>query len=120
MLVPICHVPVVMEEGRQKCKTLSYTSKFKHEVLQCSEETGNCRASAVFGVDERSNQFDLSQNKFTGPKIGPFPETDEAVLMFFQETRKIAVNCIVLFLWHIKWLYHFSKIQLSTVNLIHI
>jgi hypothetical protein len=35
---------VVMEEGRQKSKRLSYTAKFKHEVIRCAEEKGN-RAS---------------------------------------------------------------------------
>jgi hypothetical protein len=34
--------------------------------------------------------------------------------------NKIINDCIVLFLRHEQWLYHFSKIQLSTVNLIRI
>jgi hypothetical protein len=41
-----------MEEGRQKFKRLSYTTKFKCEVIQCAEEKGNCKATAIFGVDE--------------------------------------------------------------------
>jgi hypothetical protein len=41
-----------MEEGRQKCKRLSYMAKFKCEVIWCAEEKGNCKATAVFGVDE--------------------------------------------------------------------
>jgi hypothetical protein len=35
-----------MEEGRQKSKRLSYTAKFKCEVIQCAEEKGNCKAAA--------------------------------------------------------------------------
>jgi hypothetical protein len=41
-----------MEEGRQKSKRLSYTAKFKREVIRCAEERGNCKAAAVFRVDE--------------------------------------------------------------------
>jgi transposase-like protein len=41
-----------MEEGRQKSKRLSYTAKFKPEVIRCAEEKGNCKAAAIFGVDE--------------------------------------------------------------------
>jgi hypothetical protein len=39
---------LVMEEGCQKSKKLSYTAKFKHEVVQCTKEKGNCEAAAVF------------------------------------------------------------------------
>jgi hypothetical protein len=42
---------VVVEEGCQKSKRLSYTAKFKREVIWCAEE-GNCKAVAIFGVDE--------------------------------------------------------------------
>jgi hypothetical protein len=41
-----------MEEGCQKCKRLSYTAKFKREFIQCAEEKGNCKAAAMFVVDE--------------------------------------------------------------------
>jgi hypothetical protein len=41
-----------MEEGHQKSKRLSYTAKFKREVIQCAEEKGNRKATAFFGVDE--------------------------------------------------------------------
>jgi hypothetical protein len=41
-----------MEEGCQKSKRLSYTAKFKREVIWCAEEWGNCKAAAIFGVDE--------------------------------------------------------------------
>jgi len=43
---------VVMEEGRQKSKRLSYTAKFKRGVIRCTEEKGNRKAAAIFGVDE--------------------------------------------------------------------
>jgi hypothetical protein len=43
---------VVMEEGRQKSKRLSYTAKLKREVIWCAEEKGNRKAAAIFGVDE--------------------------------------------------------------------
>jgi hypothetical protein len=42
---------VVMEEGCQKTKRLSYTAKLKREVIRCAEK-GNCKATAIFGVDE--------------------------------------------------------------------
>jgi len=41
-----------MEEGCQKSKILSYTAKFKCEVIQCTDEKGNRKAAAIFGVDE--------------------------------------------------------------------
>jgi hypothetical protein len=37
-----------MEEGCQKSKRLSYTAKFKREVIQCAEDKGNHKATAVF------------------------------------------------------------------------
>jgi hypothetical protein len=45
---------IVMEEGCQKYKRLSYTAKFKHEVIQCAEKKGKHKGPAVFGVDESS------------------------------------------------------------------
>jgi hypothetical protein len=41
-----------MEEGCQKSKRLSYTVKFKCEVIWCAEEKGNRKATEIFGVDE--------------------------------------------------------------------
>ena len=41
-----------MEEGRQKSKRLSYTAKFKRELIRCAEDKGNRKADAIFGVDE--------------------------------------------------------------------
>jgi hypothetical protein len=41
-----------MEQGCQKSKRLSYTGKFKREVIRCAEEKGNRKATAIFGVYE--------------------------------------------------------------------
>jgi hypothetical protein len=38
----------VMEEGCLKSKRLSYTAKFKREVIRCAEENGNRKAAASF------------------------------------------------------------------------
>jgi transposase-like protein len=46
-----------MEEGHQKSKRLSYTAKFKREVIRCAEEKGNSKATAIFGVDESNVQL---------------------------------------------------------------
>jgi len=136
-----------MEEGCQKSKRLSYTAKSKCEVIRCAEEKGNRKAAAIFETDESNVQLwrkhktaisgcEASRRKFTGPKKGRFPEIDDAVFTCFQERHKTALfvsydllneeainkiinYCIVLFLRHIQQLYHFSKIQLSTMNLIH-
>jgi hypothetical protein len=43
-----------MEEECQKSKSLLYTAKFKREVICCTEEKGNRKAAAIFGVDESS------------------------------------------------------------------
>jgi hypothetical protein len=40
-----------MGEGWQKSKRLSYMAKFKREVIRYTEEKGNRKATAVFGVD---------------------------------------------------------------------
>jgi len=88
-----------MEEGRQKSKRLSYTAKFKREVIQCAEDKGNRKAAAVFGVDESNVRLwqkhkatirgcEAPQKKFAGPKKGRFPEIDDAAFTFFQESRK--------------------------------
>jgi hypothetical protein len=49
-----------MEEGRQKSKRVSYTAKFKREVIRCAEEKGNRKAAAIFGVNKAT--FDCSGN----------------------------------------------------------
>jgi hypothetical protein len=88
-----------MVEGCQKSKRLSYTAKFKCEVIQCAEEKGNRKAAAIFGVDESNAQLwrkhkaeirgcEVSRRKFTGPKKGRFPETDETIFTFFQDRHK--------------------------------
>jgi transposase-like protein len=79
-----------MEEGRQKSKRLSYTPKFKREVIWCTEEKGNRKAAAIFGVNECNVRLwrkhnaaigghQASRRKFTGPKKGRFREIDDAV-----------------------------------------
>jgi hypothetical protein len=83
-----------MEEGHQKSRRLSHTPKFKHKVIWWAEEKGNRKAAAIFGVDEKNvlrwwkhkaviSGCKASRTKFTGPKKGQFPETDDAVFMFF-------------------------------------
>jgi len=85
---------VVMEEGHQKSKRLSYMAKFKREVIRCAEEKGNHKAAAIFGVHESNaplwqkhktvlSRCEASRRKFTAPKNGRFPEIDDAVFTFF-------------------------------------
>jgi accessory colonization factor AcfC len=47
---------VVMEDGCQKSKRLSYMAKFKREVIRFKEK-GNRKAAAIFGVDESNVQL---------------------------------------------------------------
>jgi len=74
-------------------------AKFKREVIWCTEDKGNRKAAAIFGVDESNIRLwrkhkaaisgcEVSRKKFTGPKKGRFPEIDDAVLKFFRERRK--------------------------------
>ena len=90
---------VVMEEGRQKSKRLSYTAKLKREIIRCTEEKENHKAAAIFGVNESNIRLwrkrnasiggrEASRRKFSGPKKGRFPEIDDAGFKFFQERRK--------------------------------
>ena len=85
-----------MEEGRQISKRLSYTAKFKREVIRCAQDKGNRKAA---GVDESTVRLwrkhkaaiggcEASRKKFTGPKKGRFPQIDDAVFKFFRERRK--------------------------------
>jgi hypothetical protein len=46
VLVSICPVTIVMEEGRQKSKRPSYMAKFKCEVVRCAEK-GNHKTTAM-------------------------------------------------------------------------
>jgi len=41
-----------MEDRHQKSKRLSYTAKFKREVILHAEDKGNRKAAAIFRVDE--------------------------------------------------------------------
>jgi hypothetical protein len=88
-----------MEEECQKSKRLSYTAKYKREVIRCAVDKGNRKATAIFGVDESNvrlwrkhkaaiSRCEASRRKFTGPKKGQFPETDDAVFTFLQERHK--------------------------------
>ena len=43
---------LVLEEGCQKFKRLSYTANFEREIIRCAEDKGNRKAAAIFGVDE--------------------------------------------------------------------
>jgi hypothetical protein len=38
-------------------KRISYMAKFKLEVVRCTEEKGNCKGAAIFGVDESNIQL---------------------------------------------------------------
>jgi hypothetical protein len=121
---PIYGVP----QGCQKSKRLSYMAKIKREVLWCTQEKGNHSAASIFGVDESNvplrwkhkaaiSACEASLKKFAGPMKGKFPEIYDAVFVFFQR-RKTGINYIVFFFWHVQQFYHYSKIQLSAVNLI--
>jgi hypothetical protein len=48
-----------MEEGHQKSKRLSYTAKFKREVVHCTDEKGYHEATAILGV---KSVFDCGGN----------------------------------------------------------
>ena len=77
-----------MGEGRQKSQRLSYTAKFKREVIRCSENKGKRKAAVIFAVDKSNVQLwrkhkavisgcEASRKKFSGPKKGRFPEIDD-------------------------------------------
>jgi hypothetical protein len=102
-----------MEEGHLKSKRLSYTAKFKREVIRCAEENGNRKAAAIFGVHESNVRLwrkhkaaisgcEASRRKFNGPNY----------YIIIIINNKIIDYCIVLFLRHVQQLNHFSKIQL--------
>jgi len=88
-----------MGEGLQKSQRLSYTAKFKREVIRCTENKRNRKDATVFAVDESNVQLwrkhkavirgcEASRKKFSGPKKGRFPENDNTVFKFIRERRK--------------------------------
>jgi hypothetical protein len=60
------------EERHQKPKRLSYTAKFKREVVWCTEETGNCKAAAVF-VKVKAWLFLANLNRNSKNKYSSIP-----------------------------------------------
>jgi hypothetical protein len=119
-----------MEEGCTEIKRLSYLAKFKCEVVLCIEEKGNCKATAISGVDENNvrlwrkhkaviSKCEVSQKKFTGSKKGQFPETDDVVFTVFQKTQDWSKLYYIFLMADTAALYHFSKMQLSVMNLIY-
>jgi hypothetical protein len=73
--------------GCQKSKRLSYTAKFKREVIWCAEEKGNCKAAAIFGVDQSNIRLWKKQKAaISGCEVSP--EIHDAVFTFFQERCK--------------------------------
>jgi hypothetical protein len=95
---------VVMEEGHQKPKMLSYTAKFNREFIRCAEEKGNRKAAAICGVNESNVRLwwkhnaairgpEASRRKFTGPKKWRFPEVDDAVFAFLFK-RDARLDCL--------------------------
>ena len=88
-----------MGEGRQKSQRLSYTAKFKREVIRCAENKGKRKAAVIFAVDESNVQLwrkhkavisgcEVSRKKFSGPKKRRFPEIDDTFFKFFRERSK--------------------------------
>jgi hypothetical protein len=89
-----------MEEGCQKSKRLSYTAKFKREVIRCAEEKGNRKAAAIFGVDESNVRLwrkhnaaisgcEASRRKFAGPKKDNFLKLMMQCSHFFKRDSRL-------------------------------
>jgi hypothetical protein len=84
---------IIIEEGRQKSKRLSYTAKLKCEVIWCTQEKGNHKAAAIFGIDESNVRLwckhkaaisgcGASRRKFCGPK-----KKDDFLKLMMQSSR---------------------------------
>lgn len=90
---------------------------------------GNPKPAAIFGVDESNVQlwhkhkatisdYGVSRKEFTGPNKEQLSEIKAAVSWFFQARHKTEINFTVVFLQNVQQLYHSSKTQFLTVNLI--
>jgi hypothetical protein len=85
-----------MEEGCQKSKRLSYTAKFKREVIRCAEEKGNRKAVAIFGVNECNVRLWWKHNStISGVRRHEGNSLDQRkdnflklMIQFFRERRK--------------------------------
>jgi hypothetical protein len=83
---------VVMEEGHQKSKRLSYTAKFKREVIRCTEEKGNRKAVTIFGVNEsnvrlwrNTTQWSVGVRCHKGNSLDP--RKDDFLKLMMQSSR---------------------------------
>jgi len=96
--IPICCVPYLWKRDARNLKDY-HIWQSSNVKLFGAEEKGNRKASAVFAVDESNvrlwrkhktaiGRCEATWRKFTPPKKGWFPETDDAVFTFFQERRK--------------------------------
>lgn len=75
-----------------------YEAKLKREIIHCAEANGNREAGRKFNVSEanirrwRKSKDALftcqsTRKCFTGPKVGRYPELEEAVATFIRDLR---------------------------------
>jgi hypothetical protein len=67
-------------------------AKFKCEVIRCAEEKGNCKASAIFGVDEsnincdrNTRQRSVGVRRHEGNSLDP--RKDDFLKLMMQSSR---------------------------------
>jgi len=74
---------------------------------------------AIFDCGGNTRQRSAGVRHHEGNSLEP--RKGDFLKFMMQSSHFFKINyCIVLFLWHVQQLYHFSKIQLSTTNLIRI
>jgi hypothetical protein len=76
----------------------SYTAEFKVKVIKFTEQNGNRTAQREFFVNEAHIRYWCKQKEslceakgsvrtFQGPKIRKFPELEDKLFKYFEETR---------------------------------
>jgi hypothetical protein len=87
-----------MEEGGQKCKRLSYTGKFKREVIQCTKEKGNRKAAAIselkkatFDFGGNTRQRSAGVRRHEGNSVDP--RKDDFLKLMMQSSRFFFERC---------------------------
>jgi len=124
VLIPICRVLWLWKRDARNLKDyhIRQSSNVKLFSVQRRRETAKPLQflelmKATFDCGGNTRQRSAGVRCHEGNSLDT--RKDDFLKLMMQSSHFFKINyCIVLFLWHVRQLYHFSKIQLSTANLI--
>jgi hypothetical protein len=122
-LILICHIPQLQKRDARNLKNyhIQQSSNVKLFSAQRRETVKPLQffelMKATFDSGRNTRQRSAGVGCHKGNSLDP--RNNNFLKLMMQSSCFCKINyCIVLFLRHIQRLYHFSKIQLSTTNLI--